>query len=66
MAGGRLSFAALARVHPRYETPHVFILAVAYLAGSAFAADPLWTTMTFAIVLAGVPVYYTAFARTGR
>jgi amino acid transporter len=43
--------------------PAVFIAAVIYLVGNALVADPLWTTVTFAIVLAGVPVYYVAFAR---
>ncbi|MBF8300015.1 MAG: hypothetical protein HW394_385, partial [Acidobacteria bacterium] len=31
--------------------------------GNALVADPLWTGVTFAIVLAGVPVYYAAFRR---
>jgi amino acid transporter len=44
--------------------PAVFIAAVIYLVGNALVTDPLWTTVTFAIVLAGVPVYYIAFART--
>jgi len=43
--------------------PAVFIAAVLYLIGSAFTADPLWTGMTFAIVLSGIPVYYVAFRR---
>jgi amino acid transporter len=43
--------------------PAVFIAAVVYLVGNALLTDPLWTTVTFAIVLAGVPVYYIAFAR---
>jgi amino acid transporter len=44
--------------------PAVFITGVIYLVVNALIADPLWTTVTFAIVLAGVPVYYAAFART--
>jgi basic amino acid/polyamine antiporter, APA family len=45
-------------------TPAIFIGAVVYLVGNALWADPLWTAVTFAIVLAGVPVYYATFART--
>ena len=43
--------------------PAIFILAVVYLVGNALVADPVWTGLTFAIVLAGVPVYYAVFAR---
>jgi amino acid transporter len=42
--------------------PAVFIAGVAYLVGNALVTDPLWTSVTFAIVLAGVPVYYLVFA----
>jgi type IV secretory pathway VirB3-like protein len=28
--------------------------------------DPVWTGMTFAIMLAGIPVYYVVFARARR
>jgi amino acid transporter len=42
--------------------PAVFIAGVAYLVGNALVTDPLWTSVTFAIVLAGVPVYYVFFA----
>jgi amino acid transporter len=42
--------------------PAVFIAGVAYLVGNALLTDPLWTSVTFAIVLAGVPVYYALFA----
>jgi APA family basic amino acid/polyamine antiporter len=42
--------------------PLAFILAVMYLVGNALVADPIWTSVTFGIVLAGVPVYYAAFA----
>jgi len=41
--------------------PAVFIAGVAYLVGNALITDPLWTSVTFAIVLAGVPVYYFFF-----
>jgi amino acid transporter len=128
MSADRLFFPALARVHPRYKTPHVaialaaalgvafvltrtfeqladtfvlsiwpfyglaiaglyrlrrirpdlprpyrvpgypvlpaiFVAAVVYLVGNALVADPLWTSVTFGIVLAGIPVYYALFAR---
>jgi APA family basic amino acid/polyamine antiporter len=42
--------------------PAVFVAAVVYLVGNALITDPLWTGVTFAIVLAGVPVYYVTFA----
>ena len=45
--------------------PAVFVLGVAYLVGNALITDPLWTSLTFAIVLAGVPVFYMFFAKTG-
>jgi amino acid transporter len=47
-------------------TPAIFIGAVVYLVGNAFAADPVWTAVTFAIVLAGVPVYYVSFRTRGH
>ena len=43
--------------------PAVFVAAVVCLVGNALIADPLWTGVTFAIILAGVPVYYAAFRR---
>jgi APA family basic amino acid/polyamine antiporter len=83
MADDRLFFRAVARVHPRYKTPYVarpyrvpgypvlpalFIAAVAYLVGNALVTDPVWTGVTFAIVLAGIPVYFAFFreASTNR
>jgi amino acid transporter len=42
--------------------PAIFIAAVLYLVGNALLAEPLWTSVTFAIVLAGVPVYFVFFA----
>jgi hypothetical protein len=45
--------------------PAVFIAAVVYLVGNALVSDPLWTGVTFAIVLAGIPVYYLVFATKG-
>jgi amino acid transporter len=41
--------------------PAVFIAGVVYLVGNALINDPLWTGVTFAIVLAGVPVYFGFF-----
>ncbi len=46
--------------------PAVFIAGVVYLVGNALIADPLWTTVTFGIVLAGVPVYYALFRSQGK
>ena len=45
--------------------PAVFIAGVIYLVGNALIADPLWTSVTFAILLAGLPVYAVAFGRRG-
>jgi APA family basic amino acid/polyamine antiporter len=42
--------------------PAVFIAGVIYLVVNALITDPIWTSVTFAIVLLGVPVYYAAFA----
>jgi basic amino acid/polyamine antiporter, APA family len=42
--------------------PAVFVAAVIYLVGNALIADPVWTGVTFGIVLAGVPVYLFVFA----
>lgn len=44
--------------------PAVFVAATVYLVANALIADPVWTTVTFGIVLAGAPVYYVAFRRT--
>jgi basic amino acid/polyamine antiporter, APA family len=43
--------------------PAIFIAAVVYLVGNAIAADPVWTAVTFGIVLTGIPVYLVAFSR---
>jgi basic amino acid/polyamine antiporter, APA family len=43
--------------------PAIFIVGVLYLVGSALVSDPIWTSLTFGIVLAGIPVYFAAFAR---
>jgi APA family basic amino acid/polyamine antiporter len=42
--------------------PAIFVAAVIYLVGNALIADPVWTGVTFAIVLAGMPVYLVMFA----
>ena len=42
--------------------PAIFVAAVIYLVGNALISDPVWTGVTFAIVLAGVPVYFAVFA----
>jgi APA family basic amino acid/polyamine antiporter len=44
--------------------PAVFIAGVIYLVINALVTDPLWTSVTFGIVLAGIPVYYMAFAKS--
>ena len=46
--------------------PAVFIAAVVYLVGNALVADPLWTGVTFAVILAGVPVYYATVPPIAR
>jgi APA family basic amino acid/polyamine antiporter len=43
--------------------PAIFVAAVIYLVGNALIADPVWTSVTFGIVLAGIPVYFAFFAR---
>ena len=45
--------------------PAIFIAACVYLVVSALIGDPLWTGVTLGVVLAGVPVYYVVFARSG-
>ena len=46
--------------------PAVFIAAGLYLVGNAFVADPLLTSVPFAIIVAGIPVYYFAFRNSIR
>ncbi len=43
--------------------PAVFIAAAVYLVGNALVTDPKWTSITFAVVLAGLPVYWLTFNR---
>ncbi|HEX6165113.1 MAG TPA: amino acid permease [Vicinamibacterales bacterium] len=42
--------------------PAVFIAAAIYLVVNALITDPKWTSITFAVVLLGLPVYYVFFA----
>jgi APA family basic amino acid/polyamine antiporter len=41
--------------------PAVFIAAALYLVVNALISDPLWTSITFGVVLLGLPVYYVWF-----
>ena len=41
--------------------PAVFIAAAIYLVVNALITDPKWTSITFAVVLLGLPVYYVFF-----
>jgi APA family basic amino acid/polyamine antiporter len=41
--------------------PAVFIAAAVYLVVNALISDPLWTSITFGVVLLGLPVYYARF-----
>ena len=45
--------------------PAVFIAAAVALVVNAIWTDPLWTSIVFGVVLAGLPVYYLAFRATG-
>jgi APA family basic amino acid/polyamine antiporter len=42
--------------------PAVFIAAAIYLVINALLTQPLWTSITFGVVLLGLPVYYLWFA----
>jgi APA family basic amino acid/polyamine antiporter len=44
--------------------PAVFVAAAIYLVVNALMTEPVWTSITFGVVLLGLPVYYLAFART--
>jgi amino acid transporter len=46
--------------------PAVFVAGVTYLVVNALVTDPIWSSTTFALVLAGVPVYYVMFKPDGR
>ena len=41
------------------------IAASMYLVINALITDPKWTSITFAVVLAGLPVYWLAFRSRG-
>ena len=41
--------------------PAVFIAAAIYLVVNALITDPVWTSITFGVVLLGLPVYYLSF-----
>jgi APA family basic amino acid/polyamine antiporter len=41
--------------------PAIFVAAAVYLVTNALITDPKWTSITFAVVLAGLPVYYAVF-----
>lgn len=41
--------------------PAVFIAAATYLVINALINDPVWTSITFGVVLLGLPVYYLRF-----
>src|SRR6476620_591342 len=43
--------------------PAIFIISVGAFVVNSLVNDPLPTTITFALILAGLPVYYFAFAR---
>lgn len=43
--------------------PGVFIAAAIYLVVNALVTDPKWTSITFAVVLAGLPVYHFWFKK---
>jgi APA family basic amino acid/polyamine antiporter len=46
--------------------PAVFVAAAIYLVVNALMTEPVWTSITFAVVLLGLPVYYIWFAKTVR
>jgi APA family basic amino acid/polyamine antiporter len=45
--------------------PAVFIVAAIYLVINAIVAEPLWTSITFGVVLLGLPVYMVLFRTSG-
>ena len=46
--------------------PAIFILSVVGFVANALVNDTLNTAVTFALILAGIPVYYVAFGNRGR
>lgn len=65
MAEDRLLFAPLARVHPRFKTPHVAILLAASL-GMLLVASQTFETLSNTFVLAIWPFYALAVASVYR
>ena len=45
--------------------PAVFVAAAAYLVINAIIAEPRWTSITFGVVLLGLPIYYALFRTSG-
>jgi APA family basic amino acid/polyamine antiporter len=43
--------------------PAVFVAASVYLVVNALVAEPLWTSVVFGVVLAGLPVYWALFRK---
>jgi APA family basic amino acid/polyamine antiporter len=73
-----LSVAAIYRLrrsHPHLSRPYkvigypvvpaVFIATSFYLVINALITDPKWTSITFAVVLAGLPIYWLSFRGRG-
>ncbi len=74
-----LSVAAIYRLrrsHPHLQRPYkvigypvvpaIFVAAAVGLVVNALITDPKWTSITFAIVLAGLPVYYFGFGKATK
>ncbi len=45
--------------------PAIFLAGVVYLLGNALVTNTFWTSVVFAIVLAGLPVYWLFFRHSG-
>jgi APA family basic amino acid/polyamine antiporter len=45
--------------------PAVFVAAAIYLVVNAIIAEPVWTSITFGVVLLGLPIYYALFRTSG-
>jgi len=46
--------------------PALFVVATLYMLGNALWQDPLFTGLAFAVILAGIPVYYVWLRRVTR
>jgi basic amino acid/polyamine antiporter, APA family len=44
--------------------PAIFVAASVYLVVNALISDPTWTSITFGVVLLGLPIYYLLFRTT--